>query len=50
MTPGRVRTKLGGLDARRTVKKGAETAVWLVTVEDAGLNGKFFKDRLEFPW
>jgi len=50
MTPGRVRTQLGGIDASRSVKKGAETAVWLATLEDAGLTGKFFKDQQEFPW
>jgi NAD(P)-dependent dehydrogenase (short-subunit alcohol dehydrogenase family) len=50
MTPGRVRTQLGGIDAPRSVKKGAETAVWLATFENAGPTGKFFKDRQEFPW
>jgi NAD(P)-dependent dehydrogenase (short-subunit alcohol dehydrogenase family) len=50
MTPGRVRTQLGGLDATRSVKKGAETAIWLATLEDTRPTGKFFKDREEFPW
>jgi NAD(P)-dependent dehydrogenase (short-subunit alcohol dehydrogenase family) len=50
MTPGRVRTPLGGLAAPRSIKKGAETAVWLATLDGDSPTGRFFKDRLEFPW
>lgn len=50
MTPGWVRTRLGGLKAPRSVAEGAATAVWLATLPDSGPTGKFFKDREEFPW
>jgi NAD(P)-dependent dehydrogenase (short-subunit alcohol dehydrogenase family) len=50
MTPGWVRTRLGGLKAPRSTSEGAETAVWLATLPDDGPRGKFFKDREEFPW
>lgn len=50
MTPGWVRTRLGGLKAPRSVSEGAKTAVWLSTLDDAGPTGKFFKDGEEFPW
>lgn len=50
MTPGWVRTRLGGIKAPRSAADGAETAVWLATLPDDGPRGKFFKDRQEFPW
>jgi NAD(P)-dependent dehydrogenase (short-subunit alcohol dehydrogenase family) len=50
MTPGWVRTHLGGINAPRSVEEGAETAVWLATLEEAGPTGQFFRDRQEFPW
>lgn len=50
MTPGWVRTRLGGIKAPRSTAEGAETAVWLATLPDDGPRGKFFKDREEFPW
>jgi NAD(P)-dependent dehydrogenase (short-subunit alcohol dehydrogenase family) len=50
MTPGWVRTRLGGIKAPRSTAEGAETAVWLATLPDDGPRGKFFRDREEFPW
>jgi NAD(P)-dependent dehydrogenase (short-subunit alcohol dehydrogenase family) len=51
MTPGWVRTRLGGLlKAPRSIQEGAETAVWLATLPDGGPHGKFFKERQELPW
>jgi NAD(P)-dependent dehydrogenase (short-subunit alcohol dehydrogenase family) len=50
MCPGWVRTDMGGASAPRSVEQGADTAVWLVTEADAGLTGKFFRDRKEIPW
>jgi len=50
MTPGWVRTRLGGLKAPRSTAEGAETAVWLAMLPDDGPRGKFFRDREEFPW
>jgi NAD(P)-dependent dehydrogenase (short-subunit alcohol dehydrogenase family) len=50
MTPGWVRTRLGGLKAPRSTAEGAETAVWLAMLPDDGPRGKFFRDQEEFPW
>jgi NAD(P)-dependent dehydrogenase (short-subunit alcohol dehydrogenase family) len=50
MTPGWVRTHMGGIQAPRSVEEGAQTAVWLATLPDDGPTGKFFRDREEFPW
>lgn len=50
MTPGWVRTRLGGLKAPRSLSQGAETAVWLALLPDDGPRGGFFRDRKEFPW
>lgn len=50
VTPGWVRTHLGGINAPRSVEEGAEGTVWLATLEGDGPTGKFFKDREEFPW
>lgn len=50
MTPGWVRTRLGGLKAPRSTAEGAETAVWLAMLPDDGPRGQFFRDREEFPW
>jgi NAD(P)-dependent dehydrogenase (short-subunit alcohol dehydrogenase family) len=47
--PGWVKTDMGGTDAPRTVIEGADTAVWLATVDDSP-TGKFFRDRLEINW
>jgi NAD(P)-dependent dehydrogenase (short-subunit alcohol dehydrogenase family) len=49
MTPGWVRTKLGGINAPRSVVEGAETVLWLA-LDGGGETGKFYKDRDVFPW
>ncbi len=50
MSPGWVRTDMGGGSADRSVEKGAETAVWLATEADQTLTGKFWMDRKEISW
>ncbi|MBD3256986.1 SDR family NAD(P)-dependent oxidoreductase [candidate division GN15 bacterium] len=50
MTPGWVRTNMGGPNADRTPKEGADTIIWLATQESKEPNGKFFRDREEIPW
>jgi NAD(P)-dependent dehydrogenase (short-subunit alcohol dehydrogenase family) len=50
MTPGWVRTHMGGIHAERSVEEGADTAVWLATLPDDGPRGRFFQDRQEIPW
>ncbi len=48
--PGWVRTDMGGKSATRSVEKGAETAVWLVTDAPNDLTGKFVKDKRVIDW
>ncbi|MGZ3459225.1 MAG: SDR family oxidoreductase [Archangium sp.] len=50
MTPGWVRTHMGGINAERSVEEGADTITWLATLPDDGPRGRFFKDRQDFPW
>lgn len=50
VTPGWVRTHLGGIRAERSVEQGSEGILWLATLPDDGPRGKFFKDHDEFPW
>ncbi|MBA3487212.1 MAG: SDR family NAD(P)-dependent oxidoreductase [Lysobacter sp.] len=49
MTPGWVRTKLGGVAAPRSPVEGAETILWLA-LEGGGETGRFYKDKDIFPW
>jgi NAD(P)-dependent dehydrogenase (short-subunit alcohol dehydrogenase family) len=49
MCPGWVRTDLGGPGAGKSVKEGADTAVWLATSDKIG-TGKFYADRKIIPW
>ena len=50
MSPGWVRTGMGGPDAPRPVEQGAETAVWLAMLPDDGPTGGFFRDKKPIPW
>lgn len=50
MSPGWVRTDMGGQDAPRSVEEGAETAVWLALLPSSGPTGLFFRDRKAIPW
>jgi NAD(P)-dependent dehydrogenase (short-subunit alcohol dehydrogenase family) len=50
MSPGWVRTDMGGPDAPRGVEEGADTAVWLALLPSTGPTGKFFRDRKPIPW
>jgi NAD(P)-dependent dehydrogenase (short-subunit alcohol dehydrogenase family) len=50
MCPGWVRTDMGGPGAPRSVAEGADTAVWLATLPQAGPTGGFFCDRKPIPW
>ncbi len=47
MNPGGVCTDMNP-SGQRSVKEGADTAVWLATESTA--NGKFFSDRKEIDW
>ena len=48
--PGWVRTQMGGNQATRSIKKGAETPVWLATEASEKINGKLLRDKIEIPW
>jgi NAD(P)-dependent dehydrogenase (short-subunit alcohol dehydrogenase family) len=48
--PGWVRTRMGGPGAPKTVEKGADTIVWLATLDASGPTGGFFSDRQPIAW
>jgi NAD(P)-dependent dehydrogenase (short-subunit alcohol dehydrogenase family) len=50
MSPGRIRTEMGGMDAPRSAAEGADTAVWLALLPDDGPTGTFFFERQAIPW
>jgi NAD(P)-dependent dehydrogenase (short-subunit alcohol dehydrogenase family) len=50
MSPGWVKTDMGGEEAPRTVEEGADTAVWLSLLPSNGPTGQFFRDRKPIPW
>jgi NAD(P)-dependent dehydrogenase (short-subunit alcohol dehydrogenase family) len=50
VSPGWVKTDMGGINAVRTVEKGAETIVWLADEAPQKLTGKFFRDKKEIDW
>lgn len=50
VTPGHVRTDMGGPDATLSVEEGAAHVVRLATVEGPLPSGRFFAGRNEMPW
>lgn len=47
--PGHVQTDMGGINAQRTVEKGAETPVWLAVASGVP-SGRFFFDKQVVDW
>jgi len=41
---------MGGRHAPRSVEQGADTVVWLATVDARGPTGGFFHDRHAIDW
>jgi len=50
MSPGWVRTEMGGEDAPLTPEQGADTLVWLALDAPRTLQGCFVKERKVIPW
>jgi NAD(P)-dependent dehydrogenase (short-subunit alcohol dehydrogenase family) len=50
MSPGWVRSDMGGESASRTLSEGADTIVWLADEVNSNVTGKFFKDKKEMHW
>lgn len=50
VSPGWVRTDMGGPSASRSVEQGADTAIWLSTLPTGGPQGGFFHDRERIEW
>ncbi|MFC6754512.1 SDR family NAD(P)-dependent oxidoreductase [Halorubrum tibetense] len=50
VSPGWVRTEMGGDDAPRSPSKGAETPVWLARFTPGNPTGRLWKDRARIPW
>ncbi len=47
-SPGWLKTDMGGENAPFTAEEGAETAVYLATLPDGGLQGQFFAEMRKF--
>ena len=50
MSPGWVRSDMGGSKAPKTLTEGADTAVWLATLPKGGPHGGFFREREPISW
>lgn len=50
VSPGWVRTDMGGREAQLSVEEGVDTVVWLATEAPHNLRGKFWQDRKEINW
>jgi NAD(P)-dependent dehydrogenase (short-subunit alcohol dehydrogenase family) len=50
VSPGWIRTEMGGPSAPGTVEEGTDTIVWLATEAPRSLTGQFLKDRGTTDW
>jgi NAD(P)-dependent dehydrogenase (short-subunit alcohol dehydrogenase family) len=50
VSPGWVRTRMGGPSASRSIERGADGIVWAATLAKDGPNGGFFLDGRRIEW
>lgn len=50
VSPGWVRTDMGGQNAPRSLEQGGKSIVWAATLPDDGPNGGFFQDGKPISW
>lgn len=50
VSPGWVRTDMGGQDATSSLEEGVDTVVWLAAEAPADLTGQFLRNREPIPW
>ena len=50
MCPGWVHTRIGGSSAPLTPEEGADTAIWLASLDEDSPNGMFFRKRKPSSW
>lgn len=50
VSPGWVRTDMGGPNADRSVEQGIKGVIWAATLPKGGPNGGFFRDGEAIPW
>jgi len=50
VSPGWVRTDMGGEHADLSVEQGADSILWLATQAPQSLTGKFIRDREQIDW
>lgn len=50
MCPGWVRTDMGGYAATRSAEEAADDAFWLITLDEQGPSGKFFRYKKRINW
>ena len=50
LSPGWVRTEMGGPEAPRSIEQGCASILWGVDIGDDGPNGGFFQDGEPLPW
>jgi NAD(P)-dependent dehydrogenase (short-subunit alcohol dehydrogenase family) len=50
VSPGWVRTDMGGAGAPLSVEQGADTIVWLALDASQKITGQFLRERQEIAW
>lgn len=50
VSPGWVRTDMGGTNAPRSLQEGVDTIIWAATLPVGSPSGHFYQDREVIPW